>query len=128
MINEQDQLIHTLSNLSAPELCELTRTLEQKWGVKAVPQPAPPLILVPTKLDLLPIQVQTEFNVVMKSFPPDKKMAVLKVVREITGLGLKEVKDFLESLPKVVKESLSKVEANELVAKLQAVGAEVITE
>jgi large subunit ribosomal protein L7/L12 len=61
----------------------------------------------------------------MKSFAPDKKMAVLKLVRELTGLGLKDIKDFMEALPKTVKEEVSKSEAEDLVARLREAGAEV---
>lgn len=123
-----EQLVENLSNLTVLELCELTRTLEQKWGVKAAPPAAPVGTAQPDATPVINTPVQTEFNVVVKSFAPDKKMPVLKAVREVTGLGLKEMKDFMESLPKTVKESLSKSEAEELVNKLREAGAEVTME
>lgn len=122
-----EQLVENLSNLTVLELCELTRTLEQKWGVKAAP-PAAPVGTVQPEVPVNNAPPQTEFNVVMKSFAADKKMPVLKAVREVTGLGLKEMKDFMESLPKTVKESVSKTEAEELVNKLREAGAEVVME
>lgn len=124
-----EQLVENLSNLSVMELCELTRTLEQKWGVKAAPPVAAPVGTVqpgPNPVEAPP--AQTEFNVVMKSYAPDKKMPVLKAVREVTGLGLKEMKDFMDSLPKTVKESVSRSEAEDLVNKLREAGAEVVME
>lgn len=123
-----EQLVENLSNLTVLELCELTRTLEQKWGVKAAPPAAPVGTAQPDATPIINAPVQTEFNVVVKSFAPDKKMPVLKAVREVTGLGLKEMKDFMESLPKTVKESISKSEAEELVNKLREAGAEVTME
>jgi len=121
------QLVDTLSSLSVVDLCALTRTLEDKWGVKALPRAAVG-VLTPTLLEVLPVEAQTEFNVVMKSYAADKKMPVLKAVREVIGLGLKEMKDFMESLPKTVKEGLSKVEADELIGKLREAGAEAVME
>lgn len=126
MTNEQ--LVEALSKMSVLELCELTRTLEQKWGVKAAPQVAPQQLLVPDGNQPPPVEQKTEFDVTMKSFAADKKMPVLKTVREVTGLGLKEVKDFMESLPKKVKEGISKAEAEEIVTKLRDAGAEVVME
>lgn len=123
-----EQLVENLSNLTVLELCELTRTLEQKWGVKAAPPAAPVGTAQPDATPIINAPVQTEFNVVVKSFAPDKKMPVLKAVREVTGLGLKEMKDFMESLPKTVKESIFKSEAEELVNKLREAGAEVTME
>lgn len=121
-----EQLVESLSNLSVLDLCELTRTLEQKWGVKATPPVVTsPQLVVPDGNTPAPVEQKTEFNVVMKSFAPDKKMPVLKLVRELTGLGLKDIKDFMEALPKTVKEGVSKSEAEELTARLREAGAEV---
>lgn len=123
-----EQLVESLSNLSVLDLCQLTRTLEQKWGVKA----APPVVTTSQPRTEAPPQeaapAQTEFNVVMKSFAADKKMPVLKLTRELTGLGLKEIKDFMEALPKTVKEGVSKSEAEDMVAKLTEAGAVVTME
>ena len=122
-----EQLVESLSNLSVLDLCQLTRTLEQKWGVKA----APPVVTSAPRTEAPPVETapaQTEFNVVMKSFAADKKMPVLKLTRELTGLGLKEIKDFMESLPKTVKEGVSKTDAEDMVAKLTEAGAVVVME
>lgn len=123
----KEQLIEGLSNLSVMDLCALTKDLEQKWGVTAAP-PVMALQSLPSQETVPEVEQKTEFNVVMKSFAPDKKMPVLKAIREVTGLGLKEMKDFMDSLPKLVKEAVSKADAEELVAKLREVGAEVVIE
>ena len=123
-----EQLVESLSNMTVLELCALTRTLETKWGVKATAPAAPVGTAQPESPVTPTAPEQTEFNVVMKSYAPDKKMPVLKSVREVIGLGLKEMKDFMESLPKTVKEGLPKAEAEELAAKLREAGAEITLE
>jgi large subunit ribosomal protein L7/L12 len=124
----KDEVLDYLSNLPVIELSNLIRELEGKWGVKA----APPVGMVqggPNQNDLEPAPpAKTEWNVVLKSFPPEKKITLIKAVRETSGLGLKEAKDFIEALPKTLKEALSKTEADELAAKLKEAGGEVSVE
>ncbi len=117
----QDQVVEYLSGLTVMQLVELTKGLEDKWGVKAAPAvvaggPAAPAAEAAAE--------QTEFTVVLKSFG-DKKIQVIKAVREITGLGLKEAKELVEGAPKDVKENVSKAEAEELSKKLKEAGADV---
>ena len=110
-----------LGEQSVMTIIGLTKELEQKWGVTAAPQ----TVQVQQQKQEENKPAQDEFTVVLASFPPDKKMTLLKLVRELTGLGLKEAKDFVESVPKPVKESVSKAEADELKAKLTEAGGVV---
>lgn len=118
-----DDVVNFLGNMSVMQVIALTKELEQKWGVKAEP---PTVQVQPqqTQTDTQ-AQAQTEFNVVLTQVPADKKMAVLKMVRELTGLGLKESKEVVEGCPKVIKESVSKEEAEQVKAKLVEAGGTV---
>lgn len=117
-----EEVAEWLGNQSVIQIISLTKELEQLWGVTAAPQPVQ-VQQQQKQEDNKP--AQEEFTVVLASFPPDKKMTLLKLVRELTGLGLKEAKDFVESVPKPVKESVSKAEADELKAKLTEAGGVV---
>jgi large subunit ribosomal protein L7/L12 len=114
----KEEVVEALGNLSVMQIIALTKELEQKWGVEAKPQP---VVVGPQKVEQQQA-VQTEFSVVLVSYPADKKMSALKAIREVTGLGLKEAKEFVEAVPKVVKEGLSKEEAATLQATLTAAG------
>lgn len=122
----KDQVITYLSNMPVIELSNLIRELEGKWGVKAS-APVMQMTEGTTITDTAP-PAKTEWDVVLKSFPPDKKINLIKAVREVAGLGLKEAKDFIEALPKTLKEGLSKIEADDLAAKLKEAGGEVSVE
>jgi len=118
-----EQVIEHLSNMPVIQIAGLIKTLEEKWGVKAAPVaiaagPAGPAAAVPVK------EEQTEFEVVLKEAGANK-INVIKVVREITGLGLKEAKDLVEAAPKSIKEGVSKAESDELKKKLEDAGAKV---
>ncbi len=117
----QDQVVEYLSGLTVMQLVELTQGLEDKWGVKAAPAVVAGAAAGPAPEAAAE---QTEFTVVLKSFG-EKKIQVIKVVREITGLGLKEAKELVESAPKEVKESVSKAEAEELSKKIKEAGGDV---
>ena len=117
-----DDVVKFLGDMSVMEIISLTKELEQKWGVSATPQPVQ-VQQTQKQEDNKP--AQDEFTVVLASFPPDKKMTLLKLVRELTGLGLKEAKEFVESVPKAVKEAVTKAEADELKAKLTEAGGVV---
>lgn len=119
---EKEDVVRRLGNLTVLELIALTKELEQKWGVKAVPQVAPVPTVFPTDVTA---PVKDEFDVVLASVPADKKMAVIKVVREVSGLGLKESKELVEAAPKTLKEGVSKADADELNRKLTEAGAVV---
>ena len=112
-----DDVVKTLGNMTVLEVIALTKDLEAKWGVEA--KPAPVVYTPPPKQ----VDAQTEFTVTLVSVPADKKMAVVKAVRELTLMGLKESKDLVEAAPKMLKESISAADAEDLKNKLTAAGA-----
>src|SRR5437762_2000895 len=111
-----------LSSLTVLEAAELSKILEEKWGVSAAAPVA--MAAAPGAAAAAPVEEQTEFTVVLAR-TGEKKIEVIKEVRAITGLGLKEAKDLVEGAPKSVKESVSKKDAEEMKKKLEAVGATV---
>ena len=125
MSNKKEDLINALSQLSVLEMAELKTALEEKWGVKAaaaaVAMAAPAAGAAPAAA----AAESTDFQVTLADSPADKKIGVIKVVREITGLGLKEAKDLVEAAPKVLKETAPKAEAEDIKKKLEAAGAKV---
>lgn len=117
------QIVDTLSALSVLEAAELSKLLEEKWGVSAA---APVAVAAAPGAAAAPAaEAQTEFNVILASAPADKKIGIIKVVREITGLGLKEAKDLVEAAPKAVKEGVNKDEAEKIKKALTEAGAGV---
>jgi len=119
-----DQLVEDLSQLSVLEAAQLSKMLEDKWGVSA----AAPVAAAPAgggaAAEAAPAEEQTEFDVILTAAGA-QKINVIKEVRAITALGLKEAKDLVEGAPKPVKEAVSKDEANKLKAQLEAAGATV---
>src|ERR1700680_1040682 len=121
----KDQVVDYLSNLPVIQIADLIKTLEDKWGVKAAPVAvAAAAGAAPGAAAAAPAEEQTEFNVELKEAGASK-ISVIKVVREITGLGLKEAKDLVEGAPKTLKEEVSKSEADEMKKKLEEAGAKV---
>ena len=121
----KDQVVEWLSNQSVLEVAGLVKDLEDKWGISAAAPVAVATGALPgADADKAPTEEKTEFDVVLKSYGTNK-IAAIKEVRAITGLGLKESKDLVESAPKPIKEAVEKAEAEELKSKLEAVGAEV---
>ena len=116
-----EQLAEDLSALTVIEAADLSKMLEEKWGVSAA---APVAVAVAADAGGEAAEEQTEFDVVLASFG-EKKINVIKEVRAITGLGLKEAKNLVESAPKAVKEAVSKDEAEEIKTKLEGAGATV---
>ena len=115
-------IAESLSGLTIMEAAELVKTLEKKWGVSAAaPVAAGPAV---QQAAVAVKEVQTEFNVVLATVGPNK-INVIKEVRAITGLGLKEAKDLVEAAPKPVKENVGKEEADKIKAQLTAAGATV---
>jgi len=117
------QIVEDLSALSVLEASELSKMLEEKWGVSA----AAPVAMAAAAGAAAPVEEaeeQTEFDLVLAAIG-DKKINVIKEVRQITGLGLKEAKDLVEAAPKVVKEGISKDEAAKLREQLEGAGATV---
>lgn len=120
-----DEIVEAIGNMTLLEVAELVKKLEEKFGVSAaaVVAAAPAAAGAPAS-PAPAAEEKTEFTVVLKSAGANK-INVIKVVREITGLGLKEAKDLVESAPKPVKEGIPKEEAEKIAKKLQEVGAEV---
>ena len=116
-----EKLVEELSALTVLEAAQLSKLLEEKWGVSAA---APVAVAAAPGAAAAPVEVKDEFTVVLAA-AGDKKINVIKAVREITGLGLKEAKDLVEGAPKAVKEGVPKADAEKLKAKLEAEGAKV---
>lgn len=118
-----DQLVEDLSGLTVLDMAKLKTMLEDKWGVKAAA--AAPMMAAPAAGAAAPAAAEsTEFQVTLEKTPDDKKIGVIKVVREVTGLGLKEAKDLVEAAPKVLKPSCNKTEAEEISNKVKAAGGQ----
>lgn len=119
-----EQIVEAIESLSVIELAELVKALEQKFGVSAAVPVATAVVQGTSSTTSAPVEEKTTFDVILAD-AGDKKIQVLKVVREITGLGLAEAKALLESLPKPIKEGVSKQEAEEIKKKLEEAGAKV---
>jgi large subunit ribosomal protein L7/L12 len=117
------KIVEDLSSLTVLEAAELSKMLEEKWGVSAA-APVAVAAAAPGAGAAAPAEEKTEFDVVLAS-AGDKKINVIKEVRAITGLGLKEAKDLVEGAPKTVKEGASKAEAEDIKKKLEDAGAKV---
>ena len=123
---EKDQIVEAISGLTVLELSELVKSIEDKFGVKAaaVAVAAGPAAGGASAAGAAPAAEKTEFTVMLTG-AGDKKIQVIKVVRELTGLGLKEAKDLVEGAPKAVKENVAKAQAEEMKKKLEENGATV---
>lgn len=120
----REQVVDYLSNLPVIEIANLIKNLEDKWGVKAAPA-AVAVAAGPAAAEAAPAkEEQTEFDVILANAGANK-INVIKAIREITGLGLKEAKDLVEAAPKTVKEQISKADAEEVKKKLTEAGATV---
>ena len=117
-MSDLNKIIEDLSKLSVVEAAELSKQLEEKWGVSAA------VAAAPAATGAAAGEEKSEFTVFLASFG-EKKINVIKEVRAITGLGLKEAKDLVEAAPKEVKAGVSKKDAEEMKAKLEAAGAKV---
>ena len=120
----KDQLIEEISAMSVLEMAELVKALEEKFGVSAAAPVAVAAAGAAPAAAGAAAEEKTEFNVVLSAAGANK-IAVIKVVREITGLGLKEAKDLVDGAPKTVKENVAKADAEEMKKKLAAAGATV---
>ena len=118
-----EELVNAIAELTVLELSELVKAIEEKFGVKA----AAPAVAVAAAAPAAAAAAEEkdEFNVVLTAVDAAKKISVIKVVREITGLGLKEAKDLVEGAPKAVKENVAKAEAEELKKKITEAGGTV---
>ena len=121
-MNEKSaQILDLVKGLTILELADLVKALEEEFGVSAAPVAAAP---VAGAAAAPAAEEKTEFDVILKAAGANK-LAVIKVAREITGLGLKDAKDLVESAPKTIKEAVSKEDADKIAEKLKAAGAEV---
>jgi large subunit ribosomal protein L7/L12 len=119
-----EKIVDELSSLTVLEAAELAKLLEAKWGVSAAAAVAVAAGPAAGAAAAAPVEEQTEFTVVLAAIG-DKKIEVIKEVRAVTGLGLKEAKDLVEGAPKPVKEGVSKEDAAKIKAQLEKVGAKV---
>jgi len=115
------KIVDTLSGLTVLEAADLAKMLEEKWGVSAA---APVAMMAAAGAAAAPVEEQTEFNVILTAVGA-QKINVIKEVRAVTSLGLKEAKDLVEAAPKAVKEGVNKEEAEKIKKQLEAVGATV---
>ena len=126
MAVSKDEILDSISKMSIMEVVELISDMEKKFGVTA----AAPVAMMAgggggAAAAAAPVEEQTEFSVTLKEYPADKKVTVIKVVRELTGLGLKEAKDLVEGAPALVKDSVSKADSETMKKKLEEAGAKV---
>jgi large subunit ribosomal protein L7/L12 len=115
-----EQIVDAVAGKTLMEVMELVKAIEEKFGVTA----AAPVMAVGPAADAAPVEVQTEFTVILKAIG-EKKVEVIKAVRAITGLGLKEAKDLVEGAPQTVKDAVSKDEGEKMKKDLEAAGAQV---
>ncbi len=120
MAISRDQILDAISNMSVMDVVELVKAMEDKFGVSA----AAVAVAAPAAAAAAVVEEKTEFNVILAK-AGDNKINVIKVVRELTGLGLKEAKDLVEAAPKAIKEGVAKAQAEEIKKKLEEAGATV---
>jgi large subunit ribosomal protein L7/L12 len=125
MAVSKDEILDAIGKMSVIEVVELIADMEKKFGVTAAAAVAVAAGPAAGAAAAAPAEEQTEFTVTLKEYPADKKVTVIKVVREITGLGLKEAKDLVEGVPTTVKEGISKADVETIKKKLEDVGAKV---
>jgi large subunit ribosomal protein L7/L12 len=124
MAVSKDEILDAIGKMSVIDVVELIADMEKKFGVTA----AAPVAMAAgpaAGAAAAPVEEQTEFTVTLKEYPADKKVTVIKVIREITGLGLKEAKDLVEGAPATVKEAVAKADVEVIKKKLEDVGAKV---
>jgi len=127
MAASKDVILEAISKMTVLEVVELISDMEKKFGVSA----AAPVAFAAAPgaaagaAAAAPAEEQTEFSVTLKEYPADKKVTVIKVIREITGLGLKEAKDLVEGVPSLVKEGVAKADVETMKKKLEEAGAKV---
>jgi large subunit ribosomal protein L7/L12 len=123
MSDKTDKILEDLKTLSLLEASELVKQIEEAFGVDASASGGGMMMMAAPAAAAEPEEEKTEFDLVLEEVPADKKIAILKVVRGMTGLGLKEAKEIVESAPKVIKEGVAKEAAEEGKKELEAAGA-----
>ena len=124
MAANKEEILNTIANMTILEVVDLVKMMEEKFGVTAA-VPVAAAAAAPGAAAAAPVEEKTEFTVILKEYPADKKVTVIKVVREATGLGLKEAKDLVEGAPSTVKEAISKADSDKIKKALEDAGAKV---
>jgi large subunit ribosomal protein L7/L12 len=124
MAVSKDEILDSISKMTILEVVELISDMEKKFGVTAA-APVAAAAATGAAAAAAPVEEKTEFTVILKEYPADKKVSVIKVVRELTGLGLKEAKDLVEGAPQTVKDAVNKADSEAMKKKLEDVGAKV---
>ena len=125
MAVSKDEILDAIAKMSLIEVTELISDMEKKFGVTAAAAVAVAAGPAAGAAAAAPVEEKTEFTVTLKEYPADKKVTVIKVIREITGLGLKEAKDLVEGVPSLVKEGVNKADSEAMKKKLEDAGAKV---
>jgi len=125
MAANKEEILNTIANMTILEVVDLVKMMEEKFGVSAAAPVAMAAAAPGAAAAAAPVEEKTEFTVVLKEYPADKKVTVIKVVREATGLGLKEAKDLVEGAPSTVKEGVSKADSDKIKKSLEDAGAKV---
>ena len=125
MAVNKDEILDAISKMTLLEVMDLVSDMEKKFGVTAAAPVAVAAAPGAGAAAAAPAEEKTEFTVLLKEYPADKKVTVIKVIREITGLGLKEAKDLVEGAPSTVKEGVSKADTETMKKKLEEAGAKV---
>jgi large subunit ribosomal protein L7/L12 len=123
MAVSKEEILDAIGNMSILEVVDLVKMMEDKFGVTAAAPVA--AAAAPAAAAAAPVEEKTEFTVVLKEYPADKKVTVIKVVREATGLGLKEAKDLVEGIPSTIKDGVNKADSDKIKKALEDAGAKV---
>ena len=123
MAVSKEEILDAIGNMSILEVVDLVKMMEDKFGVTAAAPVA--AASAPAAAAAAPVEEKTEFTVVLKEYPADKKVTVIKVVREATGLGLKEAKDLVEGIPSTIKDGVNKADSDKIKKALEDAGAKV---
>jgi large subunit ribosomal protein L7/L12 len=124
MAVSKDEILDAISNMTLIQVTELISAMEEKFGVTAAAPVA--AAAAGAAAPAAAVEEQTEFALTLKEYPADKKVTVIKVIREITGLGLKEAKDLVEGVPALVKDAVAKADVDAIKKKLEDAGAKVV--
>jgi large subunit ribosomal protein L7/L12 len=125
MAASKDEILDAIAKMSLMDVVELIADMEKKFGVTAAAPVAVAAGGGGSAAAAAPVEEKTEFSVTLKEYPADKKVTVIKVVRELTGLGLKEAKDLVEGVPALVKDAVNKADSETMKKKLEEAGAKV---
>ena len=124
MAANKEEILNTIANMTILEVVDLVKMMEEKFGVTAA-APVAMAAAPGAAAAAAPVEEKTEFSVTLTGYPAEKKVTVIKVIREVTGLGLKEAKDLVEGVPSLVKESVNKADSEKIKKSLEDVGAKV---